>query len=87
MNYNCGEFYNNDSGENNNFKMIDNKCCDVLTKTNKIDEILSKDLEDLKKISKEDKNFEDHACYELHLGYSEKQMQKQVYGPYNEKRW
>ena len=66
--------------------MIDNECCNELTKMNKNDEIPSKDLEVLEKISKKDKNYEDHACYELHLGYSEKQMQKQVYGPYNEKK-
>ena len=64
--------------------MIDNECYSELTKINKNDKILSKDLEvsencknknsqkDLEvseKFSKKDKNYEDHACYELHLGY------------------
>ena len=66
--------------------MIENECCDKLTKMNKNDEIPSKDLEVLEKISKKITNLQDHSCYELHLGYSEKQMQKQVYGPYDEKK-
>ena len=48
----CGEFNNNNSGKYDNLKMIDNECCNELTKMNKNDEIPSKDLEVLEKSQK-----------------------------------
>ena len=80
----CGEFKNNDCGDDNYIKSSKIDSCDEL-KNIKKDNNTQKDLEVLENFPKKDKKFEDHACYELHLGYSEKQMQKQVHGPFNEK--
>ena len=81
---NCGDNNNNDCGDNDYIKPRKIDSCGEL-KNIKKDNDTQKNLEVLENFPKKDKNFEDHACYELHLGYSEKQMQKQVHGPFNEK--
>ena len=82
---NCGDNDNNDCGDDDYVKSIEIDSCDELKNIKKKDNNTQKDLEVLENFPKKDKKFEDHACYELHLGYSEKQMQKQVHGPFNEK--
>ena len=72
---NCGKYNNDDCGDDDYMKLIKIDCCDELKNIEKTDINYQKLLE---KISKKNKNLQDHSCYELHLGYSEKQMQKQV---------
>ena len=48
MNNKCGEYNNNDCGECDDIKLIENDCCDERKNINKNEKNITKDLEDLK---------------------------------------